>query len=125
MSSPEQKSFATTNESCATNVSILTGHLLAGGCALARLNFVAYRSMLDGSRQSGESVLSAQSPEQLARVQVGWLPSLATQMAAYITGWMDIASETSAKVGQLVLDSHAAIVARGTSRVQRWVPPQP
>ena len=107
MSNPEQKSLATTNESCAANVSILTGHLLAGIGELVELNLAAYRSMLDGSKRSWESVLSVQSPEQLVRAQADLLPSLAAQMSAYTSEWMDIASATAAKLGQFALDCQA------------------
>lgn len=125
LSSPEQKSFATTYESCAAKFPILAGHLLAGICELERLNFVTYRSVLHESRQTWQSVLSAQSPEQLVRAQADWLPSLAAQMAGYTSGWMDIASETAAKLGQFALDCHAgnsrhaATICAGMTRSAR------
>jgi hypothetical protein len=97
---PEQNSFATTHESRATNVSIMNGPLFAGYCELVRLNFVTCRSLLNVSRQHWESVFSAQSPEQLVRTQADMLPSLAAQIAGYIGGWMDIASEAAARLGR-------------------------
>ncbi|MFP4895436.1 phasin family protein [Paraburkholderia sp. EG304] len=65
-----------------------------GFCALIRLNMDTCRSAVTGAALHWESVLRAQTPEQLVRRHVGVMPWLALQFAGYTRGWMYIASET-------------------------------
>ncbi|WP_410850885.1 phasin family protein [Paraburkholderia sp. EG304] len=93
MSSPKQMPFAL---SVSTDVSQLPNQFVAGFCALMRLNVDACRSAVTGAALHWESLLRAQTPEQLIRRQADVMPWLVLQFTGYTRGWMDIASETIA-----------------------------
>ncbi|MGF6743715.1 hypothetical protein OKW47_007549 [Paraburkholderia atlantica] len=90
MSSQKQMPFLL---SVSTDASQLPNQLVAGFCALMRLNVDTCRSAVTGAALHWESVLRAQTPEQLIRRQADVMPWLVLQFADYTRGWMDIASE--------------------------------
>lgn len=106
MSTPEQASFATPHEFCATNLSLASVQLLASFGELVRLNLETCRSVYSGAGLHWENVLRAQTPEQLLRRQADALPWLALQISGYTQGWMDIASETTANLSRSACDLH-------------------
>ncbi|MCX5539126.1 phasin family protein [Paraburkholderia sp. CNPSo 3076] len=93
-----QKFAAAASESSAAKFTTLTGHLFDGFCELSRLNLATCRSIFAGSQLHIEGMLSAQTPEQFVRSQLGILPWVALQAAGYTRACMDIASETAAKL---------------------------
>lgn len=106
MSSPEQMSFATMHDTGASNLSVLTAQLFAGLCELMRLNLDTCSSVFAGAGLHWESLVLAQTPEQLIRRQADSLPWLALQIAGYTRGWMDIASEATANLSGSACDRH-------------------
>jgi hypothetical protein len=131
-------SFATTHETSAMNLAVLGGQLFARLCELTRLNMDTSRLVFSGVGLLWESVLQAQTPDQLVRHQADALPRLATLNAGYTRGWMDIASKVSANLGRSAChrqDEHArhlsttldgmARCARGVDAMLRalnWAP---
>lgn len=95
---PNQKFAAAESGSWAANFTSMSGHLADGFCELARLNLATCRSIFAGSREHLEGMLSAQTPEQFVRNQVDILPWVASQAAGYTRAYMEIASETAAKL---------------------------
>jgi hypothetical protein len=91
VSNPKQMPFVL---SVPTDVSPLPDQLLAGLCALIWLNVDTCSSAVTGAALHWESLLRAQTPEQLVRRQADVMPWLALQFADYTRGWMGIASET-------------------------------
>jgi hypothetical protein len=92
MSTPKEMPFTL---SVPISVSQLPDQLIAGVCALTRLNADACRSAFAGAAQQWENVLLAQTPEQFVRRQADVMSWLALQFAGYTRGWMDIVSETT------------------------------
>lgn len=95
---PNQKFAAAESGSWAVHITTMTGHLFDGLCEVARLNLATCRSIFAGSREHLEGMVSAQTPEQLVRSQVDLLPWVASQAAGYTRTYMEIASETAAKL---------------------------
>lgn len=93
-----QKFSVAQSESWAANLTRLTGHLFDGFCDIARLNLATCRSIFAGSQLHFEHIVSAQTPEQFVRNQVEMLPWVASQAAGYARAYMEIASETAAKL---------------------------
>ncbi|WP_322028807.1 TIGR01841 family phasin [Paraburkholderia sp. J76] len=93
-----QKFSVAQSASWAVNLTRLSGHLFDGFCEIARLNLVTCRAVFAGSQQHFEHIASAQTPEQFVRNQVEMLPWVASQAAGYTRAYMEIASETAAKM---------------------------
>lgn len=98
MSIPEEMPRATIGELCSTSLSLPTGPLLAGLCALTRLNLDTCVSLASGVVRRWESVLHAQTPEQFVTRQIGMLPWFVREAAGYADEWMKIARETTTAI---------------------------
>ncbi|WP_324160957.1 hypothetical protein [Paraburkholderia sp.] len=116
MSSPQEKSFATTAASAAA-FPILAGHLVAGFSELARLNLSMHAAVLAVAQNRHESVLPSQRPETLAWSQAGTMPPFAAQYIAHTSAMMDMTLRTSAALNQLVLDGYVESVRHATAAV--------
>jgi hypothetical protein len=106
VSTPEQISFATTYEASAMTPLVVSGQLVASLCDLMRLNMDTCRFVFSGAALHWESVLQAQTPEQVVRHQADAMPWLAMQIAGYMRGCMDIASRASANLVRATSDRH-------------------
>jgi hypothetical protein len=98
MSIPEEMPRATIGELCSTSMSLPTGPLLAGLCALTRLNFDTWVSLTSGVVRRWESALHAQTPEQFVTRQFGVLPWWVREVSGYADEWMKIARDTTAAI---------------------------
>jgi hypothetical protein len=106
VSTPEQMPFATLYGATTTKPVAVSCQIFAGLCELARLNMDTCRFMFSGAALHWERVVEAQTPEQFVRHQADTLPWLATQLAGYTRGWMDLAAETTAKLIGTTNDHH-------------------
>jgi hypothetical protein len=116
VSSPEEKSFATTAASAAASP-ILAGHLVAGFSELARLNLSMYAAVLAVAQNRHESMLPSQRPETLAWNQAGTMPPFAAQFVTHMSAMMDMTLQTSAAMNRLFLDGYFETVRHVTAAV--------
>lgn len=95
MSTREKMPFSTTYDTCTTAVACVPNDLFSRSVELARLNFKTYGLVLASAARHWECLLQARTLEQVVRAQADTLPTLASQIAVYTQGWIDVLTNTT------------------------------